>query len=185
MRKFGALSLSMALLVGLHAVHAGGQTVELGGLTSKTPAGWKMQEPSNKFRLYQMSVAKAEGDKEDAELIVFFFGAGGGGGIDDNLKRWKGMFIPPDGKSIDEVAKVEKFKIGKVADVVYLDIHGTYKYKNPPFDPNAKEVRKSNFRRYGVIFDTDKGAYFITLTGPAKTMEKTKDAFDGWVKAFK
>src|SRR4029079_12686130 len=159
-----------------NAVHAGGQTVELGGLTSKTPAAWKMQEPSNKFRLYQMAVPKVEGDKEDAELIVFFFGAGGGGGIDENLKRWKGMFIPPEGKSIDEASKVDKFKIGKVADVVYLDIQGTYKYKNPPFDPRAKEVRKDNFRRYGVIFDTDKGAYFITLTGPAKTMEKNKDA---------
>src|SRR4051794_21702547 len=108
MRKIGGLSLGLALLVGLNAVHAGGQVVELGGLTSKTPADWKMQEPSNKFRLYQMAVPKADGDKENAELIVFFFGAGGGGGTDENLRRWKGMFIPPEGKSIDEVSKVEK-----------------------------------------------------------------------------
>ena len=49
----------------------------------------------------------------------------------------------------------------------------------------AKEERKENFPRINVIFDTDKGAYFITLTGPAKTMEKHKAAFDGWIKAFK
>jgi hypothetical protein len=185
MRKFGVMILGLALLpAGLNYVYAGGQAVELGGLTSKTPAGWKMQEPSNKLRLYQMAVPKIEGDKEDAELIVFFFGAGGGGTTDDNLKRWKGMFIPPEGKSIEEASKVEKFKVGKDADVVYLDVSGTYKYKNLS-DPRAKEVRKDDFRRFGVIFDTDKGAYFITLTGPAKTMQKNKEAFDGWIKAFK
>src|SRR2546423_5604132 len=111
MRKIGAFALSLALLAGLNAVYAGGKVVELGGLTSKTPAGWEMQKPSNKFRIYQMNVPKVEGDKEDAELVVFFFGAGGGGGTQDNLNRWKGMFIPPEGKSIDEVSKVEKFKL--------------------------------------------------------------------------
>ena len=185
MKRISALTLATALLIGLNFVYAGGETVELGGLTSKAPAGWKAQKPANKFRVYQFGVPMVEGDKEDAELVVFFFGAGGGGGTDENINRWKGFFIPPEGKTIEQVSKVEKFKVGKGADVVYLDVSGTYKYKNPPFDPKAKEVRKENFRRFGVIFDTDKGAYFITLTGPAKTMEKSKEAFDGWVKAFK
>jgi hypothetical protein len=35
------------------------------------------------------------------------------------------------------------------------------------------------------MFDSDKGLFFITLTGPAKTLEKHKTAFDNWVKAFK
>ena len=185
MKKLSALAITITLFVGLNLVKAGGETVELGGLKSKTPEAWKSQKPSNKLRLYQFAVPKVEGDKEDAELVVFFFGAGGGGSTDDNLKRWKGQFIAPEGKTIDDASKVEKFKVGKEADVVYLDISGTFKYKNPPFDPKAKEERKENFRRFGVIFDTDKGAYFITLTGPAKTMAKSKDAFDGWIKAFK
>lgn len=184
MRKLALVAVGLTALIGLNAVYAGGQAVDLGGLTSKTPEGWKMQQPSNKFRLYQMAVPKAEGDKEDGELIIFHFGAGGGGGVDENIKRWQGMFIPPEGKTIDEASKIDKYKVGK-AEVVSLDINGTYKYKNPPFDPKAKEVRKENFRRFGVIFETDKGAYFITLTGPAKTMKQNKEAFDGWVKAFK
>jgi hypothetical protein len=183
MKKISALALCIALFIGLNLASAG-ETVELGGLTSKAPAGWKKQEPTNKFRAYQFAVPKVEGDKEDAELVVFFFGKGGGGGTEDNLKRWKGFFIPPEGKTIEEASKVEKFKVGKAA-VVYLDVHGTFKSKNPPFDPKAKEERKENFRRFGLIFDTDNGAYFITLTGPAKTMAKSKDAFDGWIKAFK
>lgn len=184
MRKIGMFTLALSLLAGVN-VFAGGDAVELGGLTSKIPTAWKSQQPSNKLRKFQAVIPAVEGDKDNAELVVFFFGPGGGGGIDDNIKRWKSQFIAPDGKTIDEASKVEKYKVGKNADVVCLDISGTFKYKFPPNDPKAKEIPKENFRRFNVIFDTDKGAYFITLTGPAKTMEKNKQAFDGWIKAFK
>jgi hypothetical protein len=185
MRKLTAIALTIAMLSGINFVHAGGETIELGGLKSKAPTDWKMQTPSNKLRLYQFTIPKVDGDKENAELVVFFFGAGGGGSNEDNIKRWKGQFVAPPGKTIDDVTKTEKFKVGTGANVLYVDIHGSYKYKNPPFDPNAKEVLKENFRRFGLIFDTDKGPYFITLTGPAKTIERNKAAFDNWVKAFK
>lgn len=185
MKWIAALTLIAGLFVGLNFVHAGDQVIELGGLKSKAPAGWKLQDPSNKLRLYQAVIKKVDGDKEDVELVVFFFGKGGGGGTQENINRWKGQFLPPEGKTIDEASKLEKYKVGTAADVVLLDISGTFKYKNPPFSPTAKEERKEGFRRFNVIFDTDNGAYFITLTGPAKTMAKTKDAFDGWIKAFK
>jgi hypothetical protein len=185
MKKINVMTATFAVLVGLNFVYAGGQDVELGGLTSKVPATWKPQEPKSKLRMYQAAVPKVDGDKEDAELVIFFFGAGGGGGTDENIARWKGQFIAPEGKTTEEASKLEKYKVGKGADVVALDISGTFKSKNPPFSPTAKEERKENFRRFNVIFDTDKGAYFITLTGPAKTMAKNKEAFDGWIKAFK
>ncbi len=185
MRKIGVLSMALTLVVGLNLASAGGEVVELGALKAKAPAGWKRQDPSNKLRLFQFQVAKVDGDKEDAELVVFFFGKGGGGGIDENLKRWKGQFIAPEGKTIEEVSKIEKYALGKSADIVCLDISGIYKYKNPPFSPTAKEERKENFRRFGVIFDSDDGPFFITLTGPAKTMAKNKASFDGWIKSFK
>lgn len=184
MRKLPAIALTLAMLIGVNFVYAGGEVVELGGLKSKAPADWKMQTPNNKLRLHQFLVPKADGDTENAELVVFSFG-GGGGSNEDNVKRWKGQFIAPKGKTIDEVTKTEKFKVGTGADVLYVDIQGTFKYKFPPVDPNAKEVLKENFRRINLIFDTDKGPFFITLTGPAKTIERNKAAFDGWVKAFK
>jgi hypothetical protein len=163
---------------------AKGDEVTLDGLSSRVPSAWKMEKPSNKFRAYQFRVPKAGGDKEDAELVIFYFGEGGGGSADDNLKRWKGFFVPPEGKSIDDVSKVDRFKVGKV-EVIYLDVRGTFLSKNPPFDPNAKVERKADFRRFGVFFDSPKGPYFITLTGPAKTMEQHKAGFDNWLKAFK
>jgi hypothetical protein len=185
MKTVGVLTLGVTLLLGMNVVYAGGEAIDLGGLKSKIPDGWKLLEPSNKLRKYQISIPKAEGDKDNTELVVFFFGAGGGGETEANITRWKSQFIAPEGKTIDQVSKVEKYKVGKDADVVCLDISGTYKYKFPPNDPRAKEQRKENYRRFNVIFDTDKGAYFITLTGPAKTMQKNKEAFDGWIKAFK
>ena len=177
-------SMAMMLLT-VGFVYAGGETIELGKLKSTTPANWKRQPPSNKLRMAQFVVPKVEGDKEDAELVIFFFGKGGGGSNEDNIKRWKGQFFPPEGKTMDEATKIDKFKLGKDADVVYIDMHGTFKYKFPPFDPNAKEQRKENFRRFGVIFDSDDGPFFITLTGPAKTLEKAKAGFDGWIKGYK
>jgi hypothetical protein len=179
----------LALLVGVNFAVAGSDEVELkdkksdvAGIKSKVPAGWKAQTPSNNLRMYQFAVTKADGDKEDAELAIFSFGASG---KEENLKRWKTQFIAPEGKTIAESSKVEEYKVGKVADVVVLDIWGTFKYRNPPNDPRAKEELKPNFRRFNVMLETDKGTFFITLTGPAKTMEKHKAGFDGWIKAFK
>ena len=186
-RAWWLLSMSLGVLAcgaGTHAGEGKGTEVTLDGLKSRTPAGWKMQPASNKLRAYQFQVPRADGDKEDAELVIFYFGEGSGGTAADNLKRWKGMFQPPEGKKIDEVSKVEKFKVGDVP-VTSLDVSGTYLYKFPPFAPNAKVQKKADFRRFGVIFESPKGPYFITLTGPAKTMAQQKKGFDGWVKGFK
>jgi hypothetical protein len=101
----------------------------------------------------------------------------------DNIKRWKSLFLPPTGKTIDEVSKVDKFKVGDVG-ITYLDMSGTYKYRNPA-DPNAKEEKKADFRFFGVIFESPNGPYFIRLTGPARTLEQQKKAFDDWLKNFK
>lgn len=183
MKRIGILMLAAASLVVVDFAWAGGQEVDLGGLKSKTPDNWKMEKPAGNLRKFQFALPSADGDKEGAELVVFSFG--GNSSVDENIARWKAQFIAPEGKSIDDMAKVEKYKVGKAADVVCLDISGTFKSKFPPNDPKAKEQRKENFRRFNVIFDTDKGVFFITLTGPAKTMAKNKDAFDGWIKAFK
>ncbi|MCC6418788.1 MAG: hypothetical protein IT429_11180 [Gemmataceae bacterium] len=162
----------------------GGTEVTLDGLKSRTPATWKKQNPANKFRAYQFTVPKVGDDKDDAELVVFYFGAGGGGGIKDNLERWKGMFRAPEGKTIDELSKVQEFKVGAVP-VTYLDVRGIYQHKFPPFDPNAKVTPRPDYRRLGVIFQSKEGPYFITLTGPNRTVEQARKGFDDWIKGFK
>ena len=40
----------------------------------------------------------------DAEMGVFRF-AGGAGGVDANIARWKGQFVPPEGKTVDDIQR--------------------------------------------------------------------------------
>jgi hypothetical protein len=163
-----------------------GVTVEWGKLKSTTPADWKEETPSNKMRLAQFKLPKAEGDSEDAELALFR--SPGGGSIQDNLARQEKKFEIPAGKKPEDVIKTEKTKIGG-NEAVYMDIQGTFLKKFPPFDPNAKITKVSDYRQLYVIFEAKEDdatvLYTMTLLGPTKTIEKHKKAFDQWLKNFK
>jgi hypothetical protein len=158
-----------------------GTVVELDGLSSRTPASWKEEEPSNNMRLAQFKLPKVKDDKEDAQLVIF---RGISGSAQQNIDRWKGQFEPPEGKTIKDVADVKEMKVGD-ATVSYLDIHGTYLDKFPPFAPNAKVVKRPGYRMLAIQFEGKANPYHIKLTGPADTVAQYKDGFDEWLKAFK
>ncbi|HEV3263392.1 MAG TPA: hypothetical protein VG013_41540 [Gemmataceae bacterium] len=157
--------------------------VEIDDLKSRAPADWEPVKTTSDLRVYQFRIAPAKGDKRDAEFVIFYFG-GQGGTAADNVKRWKGMFNPPRGKTIDDVSKVAKMKAGSV-DMTYLDVHGTYKEKFPPFAPNAKVTERPDYRMLAVVFESPKGPYFFRLVGPARTVGQHKKGFDDWLKGFK
>jgi len=180
-----ALGLAGVLLIGNARAGEKGTDVKLDKYTSKTPATWQAQEIEpklKKFRTHQFKVPGTE-KGHDAELVIFSFG-GGGGSVDQNIDRWKKMFRPPEGKTHDDIAKVDTFKVGDIK-ITYLDISGTYEFRNPPFDPNAKLEKRPNYRMFSIYFDSEDGPYFIRMTGPAKTMEHNKKGFDEWLKNFK
>jgi hypothetical protein len=156
--------------------------VEIAGMKSKTPDSWKEEKTSSEMRMAQFKLPKADGDSEDAELIIFYF-RGGSGDPAANLKRQLAKFKPAEGKDKVE-EKVDKIKVGKM-DAPYQDITGTYLKKDRPFDPSAKAVEKKDYRQLYVILITDSGDYYPTLVGPAKTIEKHKKDFDNWLKNFK
>jgi hypothetical protein len=156
-----------------------GVVVDLDGLRSRAPAGWKEEKPASKLRLTQFRLPRQMDDKNDAELALF---KNAGGTVADNLKRWKAQFSPPPGKTIDDVAKVMEIKIGG-REATCLDISGTY--KPPPFDPTFKGQNQPDYRMLAVQFQGPENLYHIKLTGPAKTVEHYKPAFDAWLKAFK
>jgi hypothetical protein len=158
-----------------------GSEVELDGLRSRAPAEWKEERPSNRMRLTQFRLPKQKGDEQDAELVIF---KGLGGSAKDNVERWKGQFQPPEGKKIDDVAKVKEMKVAGAA-VTYLDVQGTYLFKFPPFDPNAKVQKRPNYRMLAAQFDGERNIYHIKLTGPARTVEHYKAGFDKWLENFK
>ncbi len=175
------------LLLSLTSAQAGdkkGTVVELDNLKSAAPAEWKSKESTFKTRLHTFIPPKTSGVEADAEIQVIFFGKDSGGGLQENINRWKSMFVAPEGKKIDDLAKLEKFKVGNV-EVVSLDIEGIYLEKFPPFAPNAKTIRRENYRRVNVYFNSDNGPFFIIFVGPAKTVAQNKKAFDDWLKNFK
>jgi hypothetical protein len=158
--------------------------VTIGELKSQTPTDWVEEKPANKFRVAQFRLEPVNDDKDAAEVVIFFFGEGGGGTVADNIKRWKDMFIPPEGKKIDDVAKVEKKKINGLA-ATYFEIQGTYLSRERQFDPNAKVSRRPNYRMIKLILETKKGPYYFSLIGPENTVAHYKKGFDGWIEGFK
>src|SRR5439155_18862673 len=106
-RAFGSTLLAATVAWGI-AIQASaaedkskkeGTLVKIDGLQSRAPADWKEEQPPEKYRRMrhkQFRLPKAEGDKEDAEMIIYYFGAGGGGGLEANLTRWKDMYKPPE-----------------------------------------------------------------------------------------
>ena len=173
---FGAL---IGLVMTLTARAADGEEVDLGGLKSKAPAAWKKAQPGQ-MQVGAFTLPKAEGDKEDAKLLIFHGGASGMGDKDSNIRRYKGMFKAPAG----DKAKVETTKVG-TSELTSVDIQGIYLFKAAPFDPNAKTEEKPDFRMVAVIFETPKGPYYLRFIGPQKSVDKHKKDFDEWLKNFK
>jgi hypothetical protein len=160
-----------------------GVLVTIDGLKSRVPTDWVEEDPTSRFRVKQFRLPAVKDDKDNAEVVIFYFGEGSGGSAADNIKRWKGMFVPPEGKKIDDVTKVEKKKIHGVS-ATYFDIHGTYLFKERPFDPASETSRRPNYRMINVYFESKKGPYFFRLVGPADTVENYKKGFDEWVEDF-
>jgi hypothetical protein len=164
----------------LATLAAGGTVVELGGLKAVAPVAWKEAPASSPMRVKQFTVPGKGGD---AEVVVFFFGQGQGGSVEDNVARWKKQFQPPEGKTIDQVSKMETIR-GAGANISLLDISGTYLFKARPMDPSPGEPRP-NHRMLAAVLETPKGNYYIRLVGPEKTVAAAKKDYVSWLKAFK
>ena len=176
MRLLLAAALAVGFTTSAFAADKG-VTVELGGMKSTPPADWKEEQPSSTMRLTQFKLPKAEGDKDDAELALFAF-PGGSGSLEQNLKRQEAKF------EINGKPEVTEIKIGDIKGA-YQDIKGTFLKKFPPFAPDAKITKMGDYRQIYVVFEAGGKQYYMTLLGPAKTIEKHKAGFDAWVKNFK
>src|SRR5262249_44911995 len=157
-----------------------GTEVEIDGVKVTAPAEWKAEKPTGGLPpKYLFRLPKKGEDKDDAELKIF---EGLGGSVEQNIERWKGSFVPPKGKTIDDVAKVEKMEIAG-RKVAYLDISGTYKFRDLS-KPNAKEELRPDYRMLALQIN-GKEVYHLKLVGPAKTVEAHKKGFDELLKALK
>jgi gluconolactonase len=142
-------------------------TVMAKDLKLTVPKAWKQQEPSNRLRLAQFVVPKAEGDPEDGEFVVF---PPFGGSDADNIKRWIDQFQPEGRKVTMTQAQTEQ------GEYVFVDLTGTYlKPIGPPIQ--RKNEPAPGFRALNVIFKAKAGGnYFLKLTGPEKTVNASAAA---------
>jgi hypothetical protein len=150
-------------------------------LRFKMPDGWVSESPSSKMRVAQYKLPKAEGDPEDASLVVYYFGPAQGGSVDANIARWISQMQRPSSDSSNETAKTQTLTVNGLK-VTTVDVAGTYTAEMSP--GSATHYNKPGFRLRGAVVETPRGFYFAKLIGPAKTVDHWKEAFNDYVKSF-
>ena|ERR1700683_5370586 len=146
------------------------------------PAGWTSKPPASSSRVAEFVLPRAEGDKDDASLVVYFFSATGGGSVQANVDRWISQMTQPDGRASKDVAKTSTMTVNglKVSDV---DVSGTYVAEMSP--GAAEHFNYPGWRLRAAVVETPGGAYYIKVTGPAKTVAKWDEAYGAFLKSLK
>jgi hypothetical protein len=155
--------------------------VKVGTLSGPAPKNWVAEKPTNRLRSFQFKISSGEEGVTDGELIVM---PESSPKADKEFPRWKASFTPPDGKTIDDVSKESKLEVGG-ASLQLLDVRGTWKFKERPFDPKSKEESRAEYRVIWVIVTQKDETTHVRFSGPEKLVEKHKPAFDEWLKALK
>lgn len=155
--------------------------VKFGKLSAEAPATWKNEKPNNRLRSHQFKLASENKDLVDAEISVM---PDSDPSPEKYFPRWKAMFVPPEGKTVEDISKVKKEEVGK-AVLHMLDVTGTWKYKERPFDPKSKEELRAEYRVIWVIVVMGEEATHVRLSGPMTVVEKHLSAFEKWLKSIK
>jgi hypothetical protein len=156
-----------------------GQTT--GDLHYKVPDGWVTAQPSSKMRVAQFKLPKADGDNEDAELVLYYFGANQGGTAEANIDRWISQIQQSEGGASKDKAKTETLTISGMK-VTTVDVSGRYTAEMAP--GSGKFYDNANYRLRGAVIETPKGNYFVKLVGPAKTVGRWEQSFTDYLKSF-
>jgi hypothetical protein len=151
---------------------------KLAELTVSVPAEWEAGAPSGPMRIAQLVLPGPGGD---AELVIYRF-KGGAGGVEENIARWKKQFVPPEGKSIDDVTTVTKGRAGALATTT-VDISGRYVAAVSPGSPETHD--EPDYRMLVAIVEGSGDPFFFKAVGPSKTMELWKAAFDAMIGSAK
>jgi hypothetical protein len=152
------------------------RTEKAAELSFNVPTEWETQAVTSPMRVAHFIVPGPGGD---AEMIVFRF-QGGAGGTDANIARWKSQFVPPEGKTVDDITKTTNFEAGKLK-VTLVDISGHY--KAPEMPGGDKMVEQDDQRMIAAIVEGSGDAFFFKLLGSAKTVDLWAKAYEDGIKA--
>ena len=151
------------------------------GLTFATPDGWRQSAGGSSMRVAEFTLPRADGDAEDAQLIVYYFG-GQGGSVDANIERWVGQMQQPDGRPSTAAARKQTRTVNGLT-VTLIDVDGTYVAEMSP--GAAARHNKPRFRLRAGVVETPTGPYFIKLTGPSRTIAAAEKAFEQFLGSVK
>lgn len=157
-------------------------TAASGELQFAAQPGWVEEKPTSSMRKAQYLLPRAEGDTEDASLVVFYFGASGGGGREANLTRWAGQFEQVDGSDSTAKMKTADRTVNGLA-VTDVELSGTYVAETTP--GSGVRVRKEGWRMIASIIEAPAGAYYPKLVGPDKTVTRWEPFYRSFVDALK
>ncbi len=153
-----------------------------GRLTFTPPEGWKPRPAASTMRVAEFVLPKADGDSEDADIVVYYFGPSQGGDVEANVNRWLGQMKQPDGRASKEVATRAADTVNGLG-ITMLELPGTYVAE---VRPGATEhFNKPHFRMRTAVIRTPTGPYFLKMLGPDKTVRKWSDSFAAFVKTIK
>ncbi|MCS6866140.1 MAG: hypothetical protein RMJ56_04600 [Gemmataceae bacterium] len=160
--------------------------VKLAKLSATAPADWKNEKPANRLRKYQFKLPGVK-DHPDAELTI---SGESRPGAEKNFATWKATFEAPEGKTVDDISKTAQWTLPN-AQAHVLDITGTWRYKERPFDPKSKLMILDDWRVIWVVVDEKDAqgeiieAHHFRLSGPAITVGAHAAQFEQWIKSFK
>lgn len=175
MVRLGALIL-MAAAVGADDKAV---VVKVGKRSAAVPASWASVKPSNRLRSHQFKLPAADATLPSGEVIV---SPDSDPDPDKLFPRSKATFEPPEGKSVDDIAKMSKLEANGVT-VHLLDVSGTWRYKEFPMA--KKEERRPDWRVVWALVVADGTATQVRLSGPIPVVDKHYPAFETWLKSLK
>ena len=157
---------------------ATGATEQAEGLVWTAPPGWTVETPSSSMRKAQYSVPAAAGDAEPGQCAVFYFGAGQGGDVKANVDRWAAQFADASGGH-----PAPRISEGSVAGlkVMRVSTEGTY---TPSPMMGGDGTPKPGQMLLGAIVEGADANWFFKCTGPKKTMEANRGAFESLVESI-
>lgn len=152
-----------------------------GDLHFKAPDAWTTEKPTSNMRVAQYKLPKADGDPEDASLVIYYFGASQGGATQANIDRWIGQMEQPDGSASKDKAKTDNITVNGLK-VSTVDVTGTYTAEMSP--GSGDRHNNANYRLRAAVIETPKGNYFAKLVGPTNTIAKWDQAYNDYLKSF-
>jgi hypothetical protein len=147
----------------------------------KAPDGWVAEKSSSSMRVAQYKLPKADGDKEDASLVLYYFGVTQGGTAQANIDRWISQMAQPDGSSSKDKARTESLTINGLK-ITTVDVSGTYTAEMAP--GSGSFHNDVNYRLRAAVIETPKGNYFVKLAGPQKTIVRWEQSYTDYLKSF-